>query len=252
MHTVRSGDATISYSKAGSGPTLVLVHGAFSDHENFWQAVRPALEQRFTLISVARRGRGESSKTTGHSTEDEGRDVVAVIDNVGGDVFLLAHSGGSFCSLLAARSSPRVKKLILYEPIGPAFVPAAMDAEMREAAARGDWDAAVESFLGEQVAAALRPTPFFATMVRNAEATVRRDPKDFVRYWSEPEQFRGLNIPVLLLKGSETGDERHETGALSRVLPDARVVVLEGQGHAAMLTAPALFVKEVEAFLLGE
>jgi pimeloyl-ACP methyl ester carboxylesterase len=108
MHTVRSGDATISYSKAGSGPTLVLVHGAFSDHENFWQAVRPAFEQHFTLVSIARRGRGESSKTTGHSTEDEGRDVVSVIDDVGGDVLLLAHSGGSFCSLVAAQRSPRV------------------------------------------------------------------------------------------------------------------------------------------------
>ena len=39
---------------------------------------------------------------------------------------------------------------------------------------------------------------------------------------------------------------------LSQVLPDARVVVLEGQGHAAMLTAPALFMKEVEAFLLDQ
>jgi len=39
---------------------------------------------------------------------------------------------------------------------------------------------------------------------------------------------------------------------LSQVLPDARVVVLEGQGHAAMLTAPALFVKEVEALLLDQ
>jgi pimeloyl-ACP methyl ester carboxylesterase len=145
-----------------------------------------------------------------------------------------------------------VKKLILYEPIGPTFVPAEMNGQMQEAAERGDWGAVVESFLGEQIAAALKPTPFFATMVRNAEATIRRDPNDFDRYWSEPEQFRGLNIPVLLLKGSETGDERHETGVLARVLPDVRVVVLEGQGHAAMLTAPALFVKEVEAFLLGE
>ncbi len=149
MHTVRSGDATISYSKAGSGPTLLLVHGAFSDHENFWILARPALEQRFTLVSVARRGRGESSKTTGHSTEDEAHDIVAVIDDVGGDVFLLAHSGGSFCALVAAQRSPRVKGLILYEPPGPAFVPAAMDAQMREAAARGDWERVVESFLGE-------------------------------------------------------------------------------------------------------
>lgn len=252
MYKVQSGDATISYTKAGSGPTLVLVHGAFSDHENFWQAVRPALEQRFTLVSIARRGRAESSKTTGHSTEDEGRDVVAVIDAVGGDVYLLAHSGGSWCALAAAMSSRRVKRLILYEPPGPAFTPAPLAAQMEEAATRKAWDKVVELFMGEQIAAILKPTPFWASLVKNAEPTMEVDPRDLARCWSEPERFRGLHIPVLLLTGSETGDGRCETTALSRVLPDCRVVVLEGQGHAAMLTAPALFVKEVEAFLLGK
>ncbi len=250
MLKVQSGDATISYTKAGSGPTLVLVHGAFSDHHNFWQLASPALEKRFTVVAMERRGRGESSKTTGHSTEDEGQDVAAVINSVGGDVSLLAHSGGSFCSLLAAMSSRRVKKLILYEPPGPEFTPAPVAAQIEEAATRGDWDAVVESFLGDS-AALIKPTPFFATMVNNADATLQ-DPSDFERFWSEPELFQGLNIPVLLLRGSETPDERCETSALSRVLPDSRVIVLEGQGHAAMLTAPALFVREVEKFLLGE
>jgi len=251
MHKVQSGDATISYTKAGSGPTLVLVHGGWSDHENFWRAVRPAWEQRFTLVSIARRGRGESSKTTGHSTEDEGRDVVSVIDAVGGDVYLLAHSVGAWCSLVAAMRCRRVKKLILYEPPGPDFIPAPFVEQMEEAGARKDWNKVVELFMGEQLAAALKPTTFWASMVQNAEATMA-DGRDLIQYWSEPERFRGLNVPVLLLRGSETPDGRCQTSALARVLPDCRVVVLEGQGHAAMLTAPALFVKEVEAFLLDE
>jgi pimeloyl-ACP methyl ester carboxylesterase len=254
MYKVQSGDATISFTESGKGPTLVLVHGGFSDHENFWRLVRPALERRFTLVSIARRGHGESSKTNHHTAEDEARDVVAVIDAVGTDVYLLAHSGGSFCALIAASQCPRVKRLILYEPPGPDFHPAPVRAQIYQAAAQEDWDRVVELFVGEQVAAALKPTPFFATMTGNAEATMASS-EDVERYWSEPdraERFRGVSIPVLLLTGSETGDERHETGALARVLPDNRVAVLEGQGHAAMLTAPALFVQEIEAFLLGE
>jgi pimeloyl-ACP methyl ester carboxylesterase len=250
MDRVQSGDATISYTRAGTGPTLVLVHGGFSDHENFWQAVRPALEQRFTVVSIARRGRGESSRSTGHTVDDEGRDVAVVIDAVGGDVFLLGHSYGGWCALAAAVRSARVRKLILYEPPGPDFIATEDLAQMEESAARGDWDKVVELFLGEQIAAAVRPTPFWASLVKNAGPTMAGD-RDIATV-SGAERFRELDIPVLLLTGSETADRRVATGTLARLLPDCRVVVLEGQGHAAMLTSPALFLEKAEAFLLGE
>lgn len=251
MLKVQSGDATISYTKAGTGPTLVLVHGAFSDHENFWILARPALEQRFTVVSIARRGHGESSKTTDNTIEDETGDVIAVVESLGGDVFLLAHSGGSFCSLAAAAVCTRIKKLVLYEPPGPAFTAPAIRAEMYEAASKGDWDGVVASFAGEQVASL--PKPFLATMVKNAPPTMQGW-ADMERYWADDgrfEPFRHLKVPVLLLKGSETGGGRDYADELAQVLPDAQVIVLEGQGHAAMLTAPVLFVKEVETFLLG-
>jgi len=48
---------TVSYSVAGSGPPLVLVHGGFSDHETNWRFVAPLLGQRFTMYALARRGR---------------------------------------------------------------------------------------------------------------------------------------------------------------------------------------------------
>jgi pimeloyl-ACP methyl ester carboxylesterase len=48
---------TVSYDKYGSGPSLVLVHGAFSDHQTNWQFVKPLFEKQFTVYAVARRGR---------------------------------------------------------------------------------------------------------------------------------------------------------------------------------------------------
>ena len=39
--------AVVSYERCGSGPPLVLVHGAFSDHETNWEFVKPLFEQRF-------------------------------------------------------------------------------------------------------------------------------------------------------------------------------------------------------------
>ena len=71
--------ATVSYDQYGSGPPLVLVHGAFSDHTTNWEFVKPLFEPQFTVYAIARRGRGETDATEGHSLEDESRDVVAVI-----------------------------------------------------------------------------------------------------------------------------------------------------------------------------
>jgi pimeloyl-ACP methyl ester carboxylesterase len=110
MQKVQSRNATISYAQSGSGQPLVLVHGGWSDHADIWRAVLPALEKRFTCMAIARRGRGESSKTSGHSIDDEADDVAAAIDAAGDDVFLLGHSYGARVAVAAAARSPRVAR----------------------------------------------------------------------------------------------------------------------------------------------
>jgi len=35
----------VSYEKCGEGPPLLLVHGAFSNHETNWHFVKPLLEK---------------------------------------------------------------------------------------------------------------------------------------------------------------------------------------------------------------
>jgi hypothetical protein len=57
----------------------VLVHGSFSDHHTNWEFVRPLFERQFTVYAIARRGRGETDATQGHSL-DECR-------SIGGDSF---------------------------------------------------------------------------------------------------------------------------------------------------------------------
>src|SRR5512134_3725139 len=92
----------ISYDEVGAGPPLVLVHGGFSDHRTNWEFVAPALRERFRLLAIARRGRGETEATDGHTLEDEANDVVALIRAAGEPVFLLGHSYGAQCALAAA------------------------------------------------------------------------------------------------------------------------------------------------------
>lgn len=62
--------------------------------------------------------------------------------------------------------------------------------------------------------------------------------------------MRAIRVPTLLLLGGDSpAFFRASTEAAHAALPDAWMVELPGQQHAAMDTAPDLFVREVLAFL---
>jgi pimeloyl-ACP methyl ester carboxylesterase len=248
----------ISYRKSGEGPPLVLVHGGFSDDVTNWEFVEPILRKRFTLYAIARRGRGESDATEGHGVEDEGRDIVSLIQAVGEPVFLLGHSYGGQCSLAAARMAPRsIRKLVLYEPPFPSALPRKVLAPLEELAASGAWhDFALSFFrdalrvpIGELVQ--LTATDLWPPIVADAKASLG-DLRALVRYDFDAGRFSSLDVPVLLQIGSESPRDLYVTHALAAVLPDARIQVLEGQAHEGMTTAPEMYADAVIRFLLHE
>jgi pimeloyl-ACP methyl ester carboxylesterase len=49
---------TVSYDTYGSGPPLVLVHGAFSDHNTNWEFVKPLFKKQFTVCLCIASSRG--------------------------------------------------------------------------------------------------------------------------------------------------------------------------------------------------
>ena len=87
--SVVSRDGTsIAGWRSGEGPPLVLIHGAAADHSR-WAPVLPALEQRFTVFAVDRRGRGRSGDANDYALEREFEDVVAVVESTGEAVNVL-------------------------------------------------------------------------------------------------------------------------------------------------------------------
>ena len=144
--TSRSG-AEVSCAQGGRGPALLLVHGWLSDHDTDWTAVRDALKGRFTLYRMARRGRGATRATYGHSVEDEADDVAAIIGAIGGPVNVLGHSYGAHCALAgSARVSERRTPRALRASKPSAVPPEALE-RLEDLAAHGNWDGLVATFM---------------------------------------------------------------------------------------------------------
>ncbi len=255
LRVVTPGRVRLACDRFGTGPPLVLVHGAFCDHRSNWQFVAPDFARHFTVHAVARRGRGESDATAGHSVADDAEDVAALIAAIEGPVHLLGHSYGALVALEgAAGVRERVAKLVLYEPPPPEASSAGQLDELEGFAAARDWEGYVGLFLQDELSlsdselAEMRETPLWPQFVAQAPPT-RHDLLALPRHGFDPKRFAGVDMPVMLQIGTESRREAYATDALAAVLPNARIAELPGQGHDAVFTAPELFARQVIDFL---
>ncbi len=218
------------------------------------------LDRAFTVYAVDRRGRGASGDAPNYDVEREIEDVTSVIDAINQPVDILGHSFGGICALEAARRSPRVRGLILYEPPiasgAQDLYPTRVVTEIETLLGAGDREAVVGLFLREvaglssQEVEMLRLAPTWSARVAAAH-TILREMHAATSYKFVRGEFSSFRIPTLLLLGSESSSVfRTAIELLKRSLPKAQVAEMAGQKHVAMNTAPELFVQQVTRFLL--
>jgi pimeloyl-ACP methyl ester carboxylesterase len=259
-----SADGTqIAYWSSGSGPPLVVVHGAIADHTR-WRPILPFLEPHSTVHAMDRRGRGGSGDHLDYALAREFEDVAAVVDSIaettGSAVDVYGHSYGGLCAFGAATLTTNIRRLVLYEgwpAVDPARYALARDVEERLEAllAEGNPEAVVETTLRDIVHApeheitALRGQPSWPARVAAAH-TVTRELRAMADASLDPEQAATITAPTLLLSGSESSDlSTADIAAMAGALPDARVEVIEGQHHVADVMAPGDFARRVVRFL---
>ena len=263
---VQSRDGTdIAYWSSGQGPPLVLVHGAVADHTR-WRPLLPYLEPHATVHAMDRRGRGASGDAPAYDLAREFEDVAAVVDAVaaaaGSAVDLYGHSFGGLCAFGGATLTANLGRLVLYEgwppadPAGHGIPPGVAD-RLDALLAGGDHEAVVEAMFREVVRmpeaelAALRAQPAWPTRVA-AAPTIVRELRAIPRAALDPARAARIAVPTLLLTGSDSRDPfAADTRAVAAALPDARVVVLEGQQHVADILDPEEVADHLLGFLRG-
>ncbi|MEX1022445.1 MAG: alpha/beta hydrolase, partial [Dehalococcoidia bacterium] len=225
-HATSADGTRIGFTISGDGPPLVLVHGTSGDHTR-WESIQPALEERFTVYALDRRGRGLSGDAATYAIAREFEDVAAVIDSIGGPVDVLGHSYGALCAMEAALLTPHVGRLVLYEPplrTGEPIYEHGQRERLEEMLERGQREEVLTTFFSEVVGmseaelALMRGAPGWSGRLAAAHTI----PREFADgdHVLDPTRFEGLTAPVLLLAGSESAPFlRAATEAAREALP---------------------------------
>lgn len=260
--TVTSPDGTsIAYwrtdAAGANGRPLLLVHGTTSDHTTWNELVPPAAAER-VVYSYDRRGRGHSDDGEAGSAyhlDREAADAAAVIETVAtredGDVDVLAHSFGAFVALAALPSaSNHVHALAAYSPgFGAAYPPGALE-RVDAAVGSGDSDAALQAILHDLIGmpddevAYMRSSPVWEVRKQLAWTVPRECRADAVFLDENQALLQQLDTAVLVISGAtNTPDKRAIATRLAELVPDAKLIDLRGEGHAAHHRAPAALLR---------
>lgn len=255
MQHVQSADGTqIAYERAGSGPPVILVDGALCRRAfGPMPALAALLEDRFTVYTYDRRGRGDSSDAPSYAVAREVEDLAALIQVAGGAASLFGASSGAALALEATASGLPVRRLAMYEP---PFVSEGAGRDepdhvsaLRERLAEGQRGAAVRYFMRDMVQV---PAPVVLMMQcmfpvwTKLKAAAHTLPYDatIMGSWCVPKaRAAEVGVPSLVLHGGKT-DPRLQRAArvLHAAIPGAEQGELAGQNHnaKAKVLAPVL------------
>jgi pimeloyl-ACP methyl ester carboxylesterase len=266
MPRISANAIELDYDLIGSGETLILVHGSWSDRNN-WRTVAADLARTFEVVVYDRRGHGHSQRGAQGSRRDHEDDLAALIEGLGGEPANVAATsfGASIAIGLASRRPELVRSVIAHEP--PLISLAADDREVRsqleavQATVRavvarvqhGDALGAARQFV-EEVALGpgaweLLPQPLRDTMVDNAPTFVAEQ-KDAMWATIELDELADIECPLLLTEGDASPAWFSPIVAkLAGAIDHAEIHTYRGAGHAPHLTHPGDYLDTVTGFL---
>ena len=228
----------------GSGPVLVLLHGA-GDQAGTWFHVAPSLARRYTLVIPDLAGHGESAPLAGPIPfADLFSGLEAVVEQQAGGkrVTLVGNSLGAWIAMVfAARHPERVDRVVAVNggPLvgsggGPNLLPRTRE-EARETMARLR-DAGSPAIPDRVLDDLVRRGPT-SPIARLAAAAAGMAP-----FLLSEDQLRAFQVSVRLVWGvSDELMPLDYARRLAAVLPDVELIPVERCGHVPQQEAPERF-----------
>lgn len=249
--------AALHIESTGRGRPLVMLHG-WGLHGGVFESVLPSLAESFTVYRVDLPGFGRSAYPGAPLTLDGM--ASALSEALPPDAVWLGWSMGGLVALQAALAGAPIEKLILVAST-PRFVrsadwPHGIEAEVLDNFRRqlaADYRATLQRFLALQCRGSERARDelrrlkdtVFAHGEPSAEAL-----SDGLRILHESDlraQLPQLKQPVCFIQGArDTLVPAAAAEHSARAIADARVLGIEGAGHAPFISHPESFVRAVE------
>jgi pimeloyl-ACP methyl ester carboxylesterase len=256
---VRVGAVPLRVVRAGEGPPLLLVNGLGASAE-MWRPLVAALPDR-ELVALDLPGTGQSGRPRWPMRMPElARTVTVVLDRLGLErVDVLGYSlGGVVAQELARRSPERLRRLVLAAttPGVPSWPPNPLVAMLMLTPAR---------YYDRRLAEAIVPVIAGGRTARDRRVLQAglgerlADPPTPVGYlhqlvsvwgWSGHAHLPRLRVPTLVVHGEDDPlvplvNARY----MARVIPGARLHVVERGGHLILFDEPARVAPAIDAFL---
>jgi pimeloyl-ACP methyl ester carboxylesterase len=247
----RDDGVRICYETFGFGDRtpLLLSHG-FGSSSRMWAPNVKALAADRLCVTWDMRGHGSSDspdEAAAYSAEATVADMLALLDRVGADRAVLGGlSLGGYMSLAFYLQYPeRVAALLLFDT-GPGF---------RNDEARQRWNdraiAQAERIERDGIAALGTDGP-----LHDSPAGVAWAARGMLTQRDETviESLPAITVPTLVLVGSQDTPFLGAANYMATKIPDAKLVVIDGAGHASNADAPDDFNARTSEFLnaLGE
>ncbi|WP_066477422.1 alpha/beta hydrolase [Bosea sp. WAO] len=249
--------------------TVVLIHGAHSNHADLLAALGPYLSD-YRVVALDRPGHGWSERLGGRAMADPGRQAQALLqalDRIAPERFVLVgHSlGGALSSRIALERPERLQGLVL---LGALSHPWSGGIAWSQRIAAAPWIGPLFSRvvgvplaryrLGDAAAslsASARQAPCHAP-AGEAELVLRPDvvgfngqdmvaARDFLA--AQAPRYPDLKMPVLAVAGDADTivPPAIHSSAIAREAPQARLVLLPGVGHMPHQAAPEMIAKAI-------
>ncbi|MEV0701707.1 alpha/beta hydrolase [Saccharopolyspora sp. NPDC050389] len=282
---VPAADAVLHTERSGHGPAVVLVPGGGGDAEMF-EAVVPLLADRYTVITLDRRGNSRSKSETLFSLAQQAADVITVLDHHGIDrAYVFGTSASGIIALeLLAHHDDRLLGAVVHEPPIIRVLPdrAEQAASIREVGRITDEEGALPGWLrfasmimpgtgarlftsrfGRAAGAALLRLASAAQRVRgrepggmqriigNAEWLLKHEMPVLVDYRPDVDALRATSAPWCFAVGTGSAGEFYERPA--RLLgAELGIACAEFPGgHASYQQEPTEFSARLTAILDG-